>query len=72
MRFNKRHTRAVVDSGLILTTMCIDLVGGDMINRIHYFGTHVQMAREVRVLAPGLHDARICRRWPHGAAELAI
>jgi len=33
-------------TGLILTTMCIDLVGGDMINRIHYFGTHVQMARE--------------------------
>ena len=45
--------------GLILTTMCIDLVGCDVINRIHYFGTHVQAARDVSLHCATRHNAGV-------------
>lgn len=31
--------------GLVITTMCIDLVGSQYIQRIHYFGRNIAMAR---------------------------
>lgn len=34
-------------SGLVLTTMCIDLVGTDYIERVHFFGRKFGNAKEV-------------------------
>ena len=37
--------------------MCIDLVGSDYIDRVHYFGTHMQNARAVnRACAIGSNE----------------
>ncbi|VDP24120.1 unnamed protein product [Soboliphyme baturini] len=50
---NMAVTLLYIILGLVITTMCIDLVGVEYIRKIHYFGRKIQDARSVLAIVGG-------------------